>query len=186
MARRRKSSSSDGTFITLLFGFICLIIFSPIFPIIIAICIIYGIISIILSVKKSKIEKEQKKEAEILLIKNTEIRAKTDAYLERLDTMSDLEFQDSVIDLVTKATNAGYYLYGYNDEDMTINYYQSMTNIGVALVRDFYGDKFVPNRMIITNRDLTTKAKEFCRNGRIVVVSRKTLSDMFEYLCRQD
>lgn len=146
-----------------------------IFPIVLAIAIpaaVVGIVCAIVDAKKKK--REQQWYNEMV------------AYLTSLDMMSKEEFESNVGELINKVTSSGYNLNRYVRNEMSVKYYQSVDNIGIGIVRRDYGNEFVRNSMIVTNRELTPKAREFCRNGMIVVVSRNVIADMYMFKLRNE
>jgi hypothetical protein len=120
----------------------------------------------------------------ILVSKTIDHQSKVNNYLFELDIMSLSDFEESTNALVSKAKSSGYTLEGYTTSTL-VKHYQTIENVGIGIIRDDYISSGVRDVMIVTNRYLTPKAKEFCKNGRILVIDRTELFNICMYLSRQ-
>lgn len=173
-----KGDRNVGVIMTVMMVIIALaIIVPPALIVAIPFLVVFIIIKVIDSKKKK--EEAQKQEQEYLEAKKN--LDYTMSYLWTLDRMSEEEFKNSTRKLIHKANSEGYKLKGYitsGEQDVSMMYYQSVDNVGIAPVRNIYGNKLLLNSVFVTNRYLTPKAKEFCKSGMIIVIDRDVLSDI--------
>lgn len=108
-------------------------------------------------------------------------------YLSSLDEMDLDSFKIEVHKLINQATALGFSFKGgvSGEKKVKVKYYHSVDNIGIAPIRNDYGAELSDDKMIITNRHLTPKAKEFCSNARIFVVDRDTIADIYIFLANK-
>lgn len=111
--------------------------------------------------------------------------SKANYYLSCLDTMSFEEFKRETTDLITKA-NFNNYPMEHRIEESTVKYYQTIDNIGIAIIRKDFGNQVSQRSIVVTNRQLTPKAREFCENGFIKLVDRNVLFDMYVFILKKE
>lgn len=66
--------------------------------------------------------------------------------------------------------------------DVRFNFFQSIDNVGVGIIRKIYGEEVKPNRGFVTNRKLTRQAQNYCNTALIAVIDRDVLIDMIMFL----
>lgn len=145
-----------------------------IFPVILIVAIpaiVGGIVSLII---KNKKEKEEQ------LLYNDAI-----TYINNLDICCEKDFEKSLNELIKRAKFFGYKINRCSD-DIFIKCYQSIDNIGISVVRKEYGNQITQKQVIITNRYLTPKAKEFCNNAMITVIDRSDLINIYIYIKKSE
>ena len=113
--------------------------------------------------------------------KNDIIHNKAIEYLLELDQLPNLEFNAKVIQVIKTAKELGNPII-IDSENDSIKYYQSIDNIGIAVIRKDFSTQFKGDQVVITNRYLTPKAREFCANGMIKVINRDELIALLNYI----
>lgn len=99
------------------------------------------------------------------------------------DMATSEEFSSKVGELIKDCSDKGY---KFNSPvkscgDTTFHFKQSIENIGVALVRDVFGDEARPDRAIVTNRELTPQARNYCDAALVMIIDRSVISDLIAF-----
>lgn len=120
--------------------------------------------------------RHQKKELQAL---NEGVNARLLEY----DMCPKEEFTGVVGELIKDCAEKGYKFSSpaMYSGDMIFHFKQSIDDIGVALVRNAFGEEVKPNRAFVTNRGLTSQAHKYCDAALIMVIDRNALSDLIAF-----
>jgi len=120
--------------------------------------------------------RHQKKEIEAL---NEGVNARLLEY----DMSSREDFARLIGELIKDCSTKGYKFTSpvKFSGDMTFHFKQSIDDIGVALIREAFGEEVKPNRAFVTNRGLTSQARKYCDAALIMVIDRDALSDLIAF-----
>ena len=120
--------------------------------------------------------RHQKKEIEAL---NEGVNARLIEY----DMSSSEDFARLIGELIKDCSTKGYKFTSpvKFSGDMTFHFKQSIDDIGVALIREAFGEEVKPNRAFVTNRGLTSQARKYCDAALIMVIDRDALSDLIAF-----